>query len=255
MLKPIWPLTMIILLFMVFLILAAPVRTQAFIMIERVNDSLGTDQVIKTPDDLVTINFGKNSLRQSLAIKLMNILDRRSIGYQLDLPEKMLPQTDLYYFNFEPKTAVFNSQPQIRIKIKDSNYKDIYYYDWYRLQFVRASTTIDASSSQMIFDLPAGQTEIMFAIFGDQELIGNASWYVHPKYPGELIAASTDFPFGTKIKVIATNSGKEVVVTVKDYGPDKTLHPDRVVDLSKEAFSVLAPTGAGVIPVKVIPVN
>ena len=224
-------------------------------MIERVNNSSSVDQAIKTPDDLVTINFGKNSLRQSLAIKLMNILDRNSISYQLSLPEKTLPQTDLYYLNFEPKTAVFDSQPQISIKIKDSNYKNIYYYDWYQLRFVRASTTVDASSSQMIFDLPAGQTEIMFAVFGDQELTGNASWYVHPKYPGELIAASTDFPFGTKLKVIATNSGKEVTVTVKDYGPDKTLHPDRVVDLSKEAFSILAPTGAGVIKVKVIPID
>jgi rare lipoprotein A (peptidoglycan hydrolase) len=107
----------------------------------------------------------------------------------------------------------------------------------------------------MIFDLPAGQTELMFAVFGDKELIGNASWYVHPRYAGELIAASTDFAMDTKLKVIAVNSGKEVIVTVKDYGPDKTVHPDRVVDLSKEAFSVLAPTGAGVIKVKVLPAD
>lgn len=107
----------------------------------------------------------------------------------------------------------------------------------------------------MIFDLPAGQTELMFAVFGDKELIGNASWYVHPKYVGELIAASTDFAMDTKLKVIAVNSGKEVIVTVKDYGPDKIIHPDRVVDLSKEAFSVLAPTGAGVIKVKVLPAD
>ena len=105
----------------------------------------------------------------------------------------------------------------------------------------------------MIFDLPLGQSEIMFTVLGDQELSGTASWYVHPKYKGQLIAASTDFPLDTKLKVISENSGKEVTVTVKDYGPDKSIHPDRVVDLSKEAFSVLAPTGAGVIKVKVVP--
>lgn len=203
---------------------------------------------------MVTINFRENSLQQTIAIKLMNILGKDSIGGSLNLPEKLLPQTDLYYFNFDPKAAKFNAQPQIKIAHKNSNFKDIYYYDWFSLQFVKASSTIDASSSQMIFDLPAGRTEIMFAVFGDQELVGNASWYVHPKYPGELIAASTDFALDTKLKVIAVASGKEVTVTVKDYGPDKSIHPDRVVDLSKEAFGVLAPTGAGVIKVKVIPI-
>jgi len=237
-----------------FSALAAPALAEPFIIIQRVNDYADKKTTISAPDGIAAVDFAENSLAQPLAVKLMNILDHKSIGYQLNLPEKLLPQTDLYYFNFEPKIAAFNSQPQIRVKIKDSNYKSLYYYDWQQLQFVRASTTVDASSTEMVFDLPTGLTEIMFTVMGDRELSGNASWYVHPKYPGEFIAASTDFPFGAKLKVIAINSGKEVIVTVKDYGPDKTLHPDRVVDLSKEAFSVLAPTGAGVIPVKVIPI-
>ena len=67
------------------------------------------------------------------------------------------------------------------------------------------------------------------------------------------MAASTDFPVGTKLKVTAINSGKQVIVTVKDYGPDKNIHPDRILDLSKTAFKVLAPVGAGVILVRVEP--
>ena len=232
-----------------------PARAEPFIVIQGVENPASGSSSVKTPDDLAIIDFGENSLNQTIAVKLMNILEKDAIASHFNLPDKLFPQTDLYYFNFDPKTASFNSQPQIKIKIKDSNYKQAYYYDWSGLQFVRASTTIDASSSLMIFDLPAGKTEIMFAAFGDQELTGTASWYVHPKYRGELIAASTDFPFDTKLKVIGTNTGKEVTVTVKDYGPDKSVHPDRVVDLSKEAFSVLAPTGAGVIKVKVIPID
>jgi Lytic transglycolase len=233
---------------------AIPARAESFIVIQGINNPTNGENSVKTPDDIATINFGENSLAQTITVKVMNILEKERIASHFNLPEKLFPQTDLYYFNFDPKAAGFNSQPRIKIKMKDSNYKGAYYYDWLSLQFIKASTTIDASSSQMIFDLPAGQTEIMFAAFGDQELSGTASWYVHPKYRGEMIAASTDFPFDTKLKVIAVSSGKEVAVTVKDYGPDKSVHPDRVVDLSKEAFSVLAPTGAGVIKVKVIPI-
>ena len=46
-----------------------------------------------------------------------------------------------------------------------------------------------------------------------------------------------------------------MVVTVKDYGPDKSKFPDRVIDLSKEAFKAISPIGAGVIRVKVMKVN
>jgi len=254
MLKKTAPLLLILSLIISFLHFTMPAQAESFIIIQEVENPVSGDSSIKTPDGIVAIDFSENSLKQPIAIKLMNILEKNSIGSQLNLPEKLFPQTDLYYFNFDPKTAECNSQPQIKIKIKDSNYKQAYYYDWSSLRFVPASTTIDASSSQMIFDLPPGQREIMFTVLGDQELSGTASWYVHPKYRGELIAASTDFPFDTKLKVIGANTGKEVIVTVKDYGPDKSIHPDRVVDLSKEAFKVLAPTGAGVIKVKVIPI-
>jgi rare lipoprotein A len=74
---------------------------------------------------------------------------------------------------------------------------------------------------------------------------------VHPKYKKELMAASTEYSFGSKVKVTNLANGKEVVVTIKDYGPVKALHPDRVLDLGKEAFKKIASTGAGVIEVRV----
>ncbi|MFH1822881.1 MAG: hypothetical protein ABH830_04225, partial [Patescibacteria group bacterium] len=39
------------------------------------------------------------------------------------------------------------------------------------------------------------------------------------------------------------------------YGPDRGLHPNRVVDLDKIAFSKLAPLGAGIINISVEPIN
>jgi len=78
---------------------------------------------------------------------------------------------------------------------------------------------------------------------------GKASWYV---YEGGLFAASPDYIKGTELRVTNTNSPeKSIVVTVNDYGPNRILHPDRVIDLDKVAFAALAPVEAGIIDVKV----
>ncbi len=83
-------------------------------------------------------------------------------------------------------------------------------------------------------------------------LSGKASWY---SYKNGLFAASPDFIAGTKLKVTSVNNpNKIVVVTVNDYGPDRKIYPDRVIDLDKVAFAQLAPLGAGIIDVVVEPV-
>jgi rare lipoprotein A (peptidoglycan hydrolase) len=38
---------------------------------------------------------------------------------------------------------------------------------------------------------------------------------------------------------------------VNDWGPDRSVHPDRVIDLDSVAFKKLASLGAGVIDVRV----
>jgi len=84
---------------------------------------------------------------------------------------------------------------------------------------------------------------------------GRASWYVHPRYRQELMAASTVFPRGTKVKVTNLKNNKSVVVTIKDYGPDPIRHPDRVIDLNKVAFAKIASTRTGIINVTVEPLT
>lgn len=74
--------------------------------------------------------------------------------------------------------------------------------------------------------------------------IGLASWYG----VRGLTAASLQFPFGTKLRVINTNSGASVVVTVNDRGP---FIEGRIIDLSKEAFSRIESIGRGVASVRV----
>jgi D-alanyl-D-alanine endopeptidase (penicillin-binding protein 7) len=80
--------------------------------------------------------------------------------------------------------------------------------------------------------------------------IGRASWYSYKK---GLFAASPDFPSGSRLRVHAAGSEKFVDVTVNDFGPDRKIHPDRVVDLTKEAFQKIAPLSDGTAGIYVEP--
>ena len=88
------------------------------------------------------------------------------------------------------------------------------------------------------------------AIFEDQlPEVGEASWYA---YEGCDCAASPDYPKGTYLVVNSVSDPtKSVTVRVNDYGPDRTVFPDRIIDLDKTAFAKLASLGAGVIQVHV----
>lgn len=74
---------------------------------------------------------------------------------------------------------------------------------------------------------------------------GLATWY---SYGDGMGAASTQFPKGTRLRVIAVNSNKTVDVVINDYGPAKWT--GIALDLNKPAFAKLAPLGAGKIKIK-----
>lgn len=62
-------------------------------------------------------------------------------------------------------------------------------------------------------------------------------------------AASREFARGTLVEVTNKTNGKSVTVMINDYGPDENVHPDRALDLSSYAFSMIADTKLGVIDV------
>ena len=65
--------------------------------------------------------------------------------------------------------------------------------------------------------------------------------------PQELTAAHPTLPFGTKLRVTNTSTGRSVTVRVNDSGP---YVPGRVVDVSYSAAEQLGMVGRGVAPVK-----
>jgi rare lipoprotein A len=74
---------------------------------------------------------------------------------------------------------------------------------------------------------------------------GQATWY-DPPWSG-LTAAHPWLPFGTRVTVTDTATGRSVVVVINDRGP---FAPGRIIDLSPEAFQVLSPLGRGVLDVR-----
>lgn len=82
---------------------------------------------------------------------------------------------------------------------------------------------------------------------------GSASWY---RFKNCACAASPDYPKGTYLKVsLQSDPSKSTIVKVNDYGPDRSLFPNRAIDLDAVAFKQLSPLSAGVIQVSVEPVT
>jgi uncharacterized protein YabE (DUF348 family) len=73
---------------------------------------------------------------------------------------------------------------------------------------------------------------------------GEATWY--QTNGSGLTAAHPWLPFGTIVTVTDLANGKSVKVVINDRGP----FGGRIIDLSPEAFSALAPLSVGVIQVK-----
>ena len=79
---------------------------------------------------------------------------------------------------------------------------------------------------------------------------GGASWYAltsktasgERMNPAKLTAAHKTLPFGTKVKVTNSRSGKSVVVRINDRGP---FIRGRVLDLSKAAAQNIGMVRAG----------
>lgn len=173
----------------------------------------------------------------------------------IDLPWEADKISKIIQFEFVNKAAYDNKKPfyiQLNYDNNNSNYKQVMYFDkgcgcW------RPLPTIDYPEKgyvRSLIHLPYARV----AVFSLPSVIvkGDASWY---KYKNGDFAASPDFPKGSKIKVTNNDNNKSVVVTINDYGPDRKLHPNRVLDLDKVAFSKIASLGAGVVNITISPTS
>lgn len=244
-------------------------KASDFFFLKPISYPLDADYKLSTEDGLLSINVFASSTNDKFYLKMSNLARQNEISQFFTYPEGTVPATDLYSIKLESSAGVsFSKQPKVILTYKEgSRFNQLYYYDWYDLKFQKIEAVRDTINHTLQFDFPAGKQALQFAIFSEPELTGMASWYVHPKYPSELMAASVDFSLNAKLKVVNLDNNKEVIITVKDYGPKKCsdwtaeeqrkMGPcqERILDLSKEAFKKIASTSQGVIRVKVTPVE
>jgi D-alanyl-D-alanine carboxypeptidase len=193
--------------------------------------------------------FKAAALKDTTGIEIAEINEEMNMPWQLDKISK------IYQFDFKNKSAYGTSTSfgvDFKYDKKTNNYKQVFFYDknfnsWRPLpttdypekMFVRSLIHLPFARLA-VFDYPGILT------------VGQASWY---KYKGGNFAASPDFPKGSRVRVYNTANNKFVDVEINDYGPERNLHPTRVVDLDKKAFSKIASARDGIINVKVEPLE
>lgn len=158
--------------------------------------------------------------------------------YQIDIRD------DKSYPRRQPLTV------KLSYSVKNDYLKQVFFFDKQNKIWKPLSTT-DYPDNHFV----RAQLQMPFArlaVFAQDNIlsIGDASWY---KYKNGMFAASPDYAKGTKLLVTNLQNGKSVEVLVNDFGPDRKIHPGRVVDLDKKAFAKIASLGAGIIKVKVEP--
>lgn len=232
--------------------------SSAAYFLREVPHPVSTQTILNSEELNIDVTLPEGATSQKTYVKAMTYVPQGEVAHFFTPPAGLVAVSDLWLVraNGPLGTPAQLSKPlMITLDGKGRSYQELYFYNWANLQFEKAPIVSTSTDGKITIELPTHTKSLIFAFFGTEELVGTASWYVHPRYPGELITASVDFPFGTKLRVINVANNKEVIVTVKDYGPDKSVHPDRVVDLSKTAFAAIASTGAGVIKVRVIPIT
>lgn len=157
-----------------------------------------------------------------------------SVAYQIDIPSETFTAGKEFFLSLKSSGS--------------SMYKQIHFFDPLTQSWKPWTTSENFGKGILSTKLTIPSTRL--AVFESKTVLvkGKASWY---RYKNGLFAASPDFPKGTRLRVINTANKKSVDVVVNDYGPVRTTHPDRVVDLDAVAFARLAPLGQGTITVAV----
>ena len=135
----------------------------------------------------------------------------------------------------------------LKYQSEERNKKAIYFYNpalnkW--SEVAPAQILPDSKIIRVRLNIPYA----MLAVLEEKTIKGQASWY---RYKGCNCAASPIYPKGTLLKVTNLDNGESVVVKVNDYGPDRSIYPNRIIDLDLTAFRQIGNPKHGIIDVSV----
>ncbi|MFA6252786.1 MAG: septal ring lytic transglycosylase RlpA family protein [Patescibacteria group bacterium] len=204
------------------------------------------------------IYLKKNTDSSSLPVEIVVDKDKELVNIaeysDYQLPENIKLISRVYQLDSQKNDLAIKFYYQ-----STSNWhKQIFQYDpslqtWLKLG---AYNNVEEKFLKQTFSKLTGP--IYLAVFEDETANdGVASFYDQSRYrsfgyKNGLYAASRQYPKGTKLKVTRLLSGKSVIVTVNDYGPESKTN--RLIDMDKTAFKQIASLGAGLIYVKVEPI-
>lgn len=171
----------------------------------------------------------------------------------LDLPDGWSVASKVMEFDIKSKDKYDPARPfwlQVKYDQAAVYEKSIYYFDQGKDQWIKipSKTNEDTGYVRAAFHLPFAK----LAVLQNDGIMheGVASWYA---YKDCDCAASPDYPKGTQLRVINIDNQKEVIVTVNDFGPERDIFPERVIDLDVVAFKKIANKRDGLCNVRVEP--
>lgn len=162
--------------------------------------------------------------------------------YQVSLPEGKLKPGETYGVELD-----YPANPET-----DNLYKQVFFFDRFTNNWHPLPTIENPQRRVVRAQVPF--SFVRLAVLANEKVLatGQASWYA---YKGGMFAASPDYAKGSVLRVHNLDNGKFVDVTVNDYGPNRALHPNRVIDLDKQAFQKIASLSEGLTNVKVEPLR
>lgn len=211
---------------------------------------------LESSDELMRLGIRPNTLNVSTRVDIKT-LDPTLMGETL--PDDKILVGQIYLFDILNKSSYDGTDfffLEIKYPKETTNSallhgrRRIHFFNKIKSQWeeLPSQDNIPTQSVRSRIHLPYAR----LAIFEDQiPEVGEASWYGYKQCD---CAASPDYPKGSYLVVTRTDEPtKTVTVKVNDFGPDRTIHPERIIDLDKVAFKKLAPLGAGIIDVIVQP--
>jgi D-alanyl-D-alanine carboxypeptidase len=204
-----------------------------------------------------TVNAFNNDLKLSLTPEILDdstYVTAKEVDGPAD-PWRLKRVSKIYEFEFTNKEAYNHEKPfyiQFSYDIDSDSHKKVFFYDAIENNWKPLPTQDNPGDDfvRSLIHLPYAR----IAVFSSPSVLtaGKASWY---SYKGGAYAASPDFPKGSRLRVFNGVDDKYVDVEVNDYGPDRSVYPDRVIDLDKTAFSRISEPNEGVIDVRVQPLH
>lgn len=213
-------------------------------------ETIAKGYTVKTSDDYLKLSLVPGILSEDTEVEIEEIPEGT-----MPLPWGLKKESDILQFEFKNKAAYDDKNPfyiQLSYDGESKDLKQVFFYDK-GMQAWRPLPTQDFPEGKFVRSLiylPYARV----AVFSNPLALssGSASWY---KYKNGNFAASPDFPKGSKVRVRNLENNKFVDVEINDYGPDRSLHPDRVIDLDMVAFKKIANTRDGIINVVVEPLS